>query len=302
MENYCGRNDSRDVEAHLEAMRVKNYSPATVEQIRYMLGRFLSFLQSRDCVLPDVALEDLEAFRLYLVDRRYAVQSVARFMEVVRRFFGWLEETQRIFMNPARLLIVKRPHRPILFVPSEEQVKKLLAQPDVSTPLGIRDRAFMELIYSTGVRITEASSVSIFDLDLDRGAVRIMGKGRKERIAPLGKHAIFWLRQYLRESRPKLIRDHIDQQALWVTREGKRAKSPITYQQMIFEYSRAAGLRRISPHALRRACATHMLQHGAHPVQIQFLLGHAGLNTLGQYLRVTINDLRKMHKASRPGN
>ena len=302
MENRCGHTDSADVTAHLDAMRAKKFSAATIQQVEYMLGKFLSFLQSRERTLREAALDDLEAFRLYLVDRRFAAQSVARFMEVVRRFFGWLEETQRVFMNPARTLIVKRPHRPILFVPSEEQVKKLLAQPDVSTPLGIRDRAFMEVIYSTGARLTEAASVTIFDPDLDRGALRVLGKGRKERVVPLGKQAVFWLRQYLREARPKLIGDNIDEQALWVTREGKRAKTPATYQQMIMEYSRIAGMRRISPHALRRACATHMLRHGAHPVQIQFLLGHAGLNTLGQYLRITITDLKKMHRESRPGN
>ena len=302
MKNYCGHTDSADVAAHLEEMRVKKFSPATVDQVDYMLGKFLSFLQSRECTLRDTTLNDLEAFQLHLVNRSYAVMSVTRFMEVVRRFFGWLEKTQRVFMNPARALIVKRPHRPILFVPSEKQVKELLALPDVSTPLGIRDRAFMELIYATGARLTEAASVSVFDPDLDRGVLRVMGKGRKERIVPLGKHAVFWLRQYLREARPKLIRDNIDEQALWLTREGTRAKTPATYQQMIMEYTRTAGLRRISPHALRRACATHMLQHGAHPVQIQFLLGHAGLNTLGQYLRVTITDLKKMHRESKPGN
>jgi len=160
----------------------------------------------------------------------------------------------------------------------------------------------MELIYSTGARLTEAASVTIFDPDLDRGVLRVLGKGRKERVVPLGRHAIFWLRRYIREARPKLIKDNIDEHALWVTIEGAKSKTPQTFQSAIAEHSKAAGLRRISPHALRRACATHMLRHGAHPVQIQFLLGHAGLNTLGQYLRVTITDLKKMHKQSKPGN
>lgn len=302
MENLNGHIDSESVAAHLENMRVRKFSPATTVQIEYMLRKLLEFLHQRDKTVQDATLDDLEAFRLRLVDKPYAAQSVARFMEVVRRFFDWLEETQRVFMNPAKDLIVKRPHRPILFVPSEAHVKKLLAQPDVTTPIGIRDRAFMELIYSTGARLTEAASVTIFDPDLERGVLRVLGKGRKERIVPLGKHAIFWLRQYLREARPKLVKDNIDEQALWITRDGTKSKTPQTFQVTIAEYSKAAGLPRISPHALRRACATHMLRHGAHPVQIQFLLGHAGLNTLGQYLRVTITDLKKMHKASKPGN
>ena len=286
----------------MEAMRVKRFSPATVQQVDYMLEKLLAFLQARGRALQDTTADDLEAFRLSLVDHEFAAQSVARFMEVARRFFGWLEATQKIFLNPAAALVVKRPHRPILFVPTEEQVKTLLAQPDVSTPIGIRDRAFMETIYATGARLGEAAAVSIFDPDLDRGLLRVMGKGRKERVVPLGKHAVHWLRQYLREARQKLAGENIDEQALWLTREGRRAKALGTWQQMLAEYARAAGLPRISPHALRRACATHMLQHGAHPVEIQFLLGHAGLNTLGQYLRVTITDLKKMHKASKPGH
>ena len=300
--NRFGHTDNADVAAYLETMRVREFSKATIDQSTYILGRFLSFIQSRECALQDATLDDLEAFELHLTNRPYAAMSIARFMTVVRQFFGWMEKTQRVFLNPARNLIVKMPHRPILFVPSEAQVKKLLAQPDVSTPLGIRDRAFMELIYATGTRLTEAASVSIFDPDFDRGVLRVLGKGRKERMVPLGKHAIFWMRQYLREARPKLIRDNIDEAAFWITRDGTKPKTPQSMQVVIADYSKQAGLRRISPHALRRACATHMLQHGAHPVQIQFLLGHANLNMLGQYLRVTINDLKKMHKASLPGH
>jgi len=282
-------------------MRIKRYSPSTISQVEYIMRRFLAYAHERGRILRDITPDDLDAFRLYLVDADFAAQSVARFMEVIRRFFEYLEETRTIFMNPARDLIVKRPSRPLLYVPSEEDVKILLAQPDVTRPLGLRDRAYMELVYSTGARCSEAFSRTVFDLDLHQKTFRVMGKGAKERIVPVGKHALLWMRRYLKKGRPALVGDHPDRTALWVSSLGEPLTSPQIFKQVMAKYCKAAGIRLITPHALRRACATHMLRHGAHPVQIQFLLGHARLKTLGQYLRVTVTDLKAMHRKSRPG-
>jgi len=293
--------DSGEVEEYLESLRVRKLSPATVQQSGYMLNLLLGFLDGRGIRLQDAAMADVEAYRLMLGERKYAAMTVARCMTVVRLFFRWLEQRQKIFLNPAEGLVVGRVVRPILFVPSRAQVKLLLAQPDVSRPLGVRDRAFLEVLYSTGARLQEMMALGLSDPDLTRGVLRLMGKGRKERMVPLGRQAVHWLRKYLREARPRLVGENVDEPALWVGGNTRRKAGGQALQRQLQTYSRRCGLPSLSPHALRRACATHMLANGAHPVQIQMLLGHAGMNTLGQYLRVTITDLRKAHKRSKPG-
>ena len=186
-------------------------------------------------------------------------------------------------------------------VPTEAEMKKLLSLPDVLTPVGMRNRAMLEVMYSTGVRRGELLGMTLFDPDYDRGTVRVCGKGRKDRMLPLGKHALHWLRQYTREARPKMVKDQIDVRALWVSKDGDPL-SGIRVDQMIRQHVARAGIKkRISAHSIRRACATHMLAHGAHPVQIQMLLGHSSLQTLSQYLQVGIRDMMKTHYQTRPG-
>jgi integrase/recombinase XerD len=176
----------------------------------------------------------------------------------------------------------------------------LLRQPDISTPLGVRDRAFIEVAYSTGARRAELTGLTIHDLNLDAGLLRLMGKGRKERMVPLGRQAVQWLHTYLSDIRPRLARGRLDEDWLWLGQEGKPIQAA-GLRMMLRVHSIRAGLKPVSVHALRRACVTHMLRNGAHPVQIQTLLGHADLTSLSQYLRLTIRDIRKMHAASKVG-
>ena len=196
-------------------------------------------------------------------------------------------------------MILRKPPRLIHYVPSEDDVRRLLTAPKTHTRGGLRDRAFMEVLYSTGARLIEMASISIFDVDLRRAALRLHGKGRKQRTVPLGKKAIRWLEDYLR-LRHTLLNGNPDIEALWLNTRG----GPLSYQgaeKIVLRNSQAAGLRPFSSHALRRACATHMLRNGAHPVQLQMLLGHACLRHLGQYLDVTITELKKTHEHSKPG-
>jgi site-specific recombinase XerD len=143
--------------------------------------------------------------------------------------------------------------------------------------------------------------MTIFDPDLDKGCVRVMGKGSKERVVPMGRQSVLWVRQYLQSSRPRLLKERIDVHALWIGHDGTPLHT--SRLEMIFgKYRAEAGVEtNVTPHAVRRACATHMLRNGAHPVQVQMLLGHATLNTLSQYLQVTIRDLKSMHEQSKVG-
>jgi integrase/recombinase XerC len=153
------------------------------------------------------------------------------------------------------------------------------------------------------MRIGELLRMSVLDADIGNRTVRVSGKGNKERIVPMGRHAAFWLGKYLSAARKEHFRDDggsIRENRLWVNANGGRLDRNAV-SVMLAARCRAAGVRRTSPHAIRRACATHMLRNGAHPVQLQMLLGHADLRTLGHYLRLTIADIKDMHKRSRPG-
>jgi integrase/recombinase XerD len=244
---------------------------------------------------------DLEQYRLLLVEKPYAAPTQELYLRCVRDFFRHLERTQRLFANPAADIVIHKPGRALQPVPTEADVRKLLAQPDTTTPAGVRDRAYLEMFYSTGIRLEELVGLDLADPILKQGRLRVFGKGRKERVVPLGKHALAWLRQYLKDVRPAFQKDP-DEQALWIGPRAGRRMQAVQIQQDLQRYSRQARLAiSISPHALRRACATHMLRNGAHPVQIQMLLGHVTLHNLSQYLRVTVTDMAKMHRRSKPG-
>lgn len=284
----------------LETLRQRRQSENTLRSAGFAFGHLDVFLKTEGKDLSDIAADDLDRFRRLLTERGLAIMTADLVLRHVRRLFRWLAATGKIFLDPAALWSLPKPDRPLMDVPTEKQVARLLAQPDTTSPRGVRDRAWIETAYSTGARLEELGALTIFDPDFDRGLLRVMGKGRKERMLPLGKQAVHWLRQYLRDARPKLTRGRLNEERLWLGTGGRPLSGP-AMRLVLRQHARAAGLPPLSPHALRRACATHMLRNGAHPVQIQLLLGHADLTTLSQYLRLTIRDIRKMHAASKPG-
>lgn len=287
--------------AYLARLQARQYSVKTLCAYSQALKPFCAFLvESGAERLPDVTVAHLEQYRLRLVRRNLARATAYGYLRIIRGFFQYLEQAQAIFVNPARALDLPKYERRLLTVPTEEEVKRLLAQPDVSTPRGIRDRAMLEMFYATGARLEELARMNLAAVDRTQGAIRVMGKGRKERMLPLGRHARHWLDTYLRDARPRFSRRDPDEPALWVGRYGRRLQRE-NIQVLLRHYAQQAALRPlISPHALRRACATHMLRRGAHPVQIQMLLGHATLENLSHYLRVTMTDLHKAYARSNP--
>ena len=281
-------------------MRQRRQSENTIKTAGFAFGHLESFLATTGKTIRDVQPDDLDVFRRHLLDHGLATTTVDIVLRQGRRFFRWLAENGEIFIDPGALWTISKPDAPLQSVPTEKEMTKLLAGIDITRPRGIRDRAMLETAYSTGTRLEELCNLTIFDADLDHGMLRVMGKGRKERMLPLGKQAVHWLRAYIRDARPKLTKGKLNEEKLWLGKEGEKMSAEAV-RMMLAALSRETGLKRISPHALRRACATHMLQHGAHPVQIQLLLGHADLKTLSQYLRLTIKDIKRMHAGSNPG-
>ena len=289
------------IEEHLAWHRSRKYSPKSVESFRKGLSHLTVLLDSRGIKrVQDVRLDDLEAFRRRLIDREMAPGSVELYCRTARRFFDWLTDTQRIFVNPGAEFVIPKVKHNILDVPSEEDIRKLLEAPDPTTLIGLRNRALIETAYGTGARLGEMAGLELQDVDLKEGQVRLKGKG-KERLVPLGCQASRWIKRYVRKGRPKLLGDQGKERALWIGCYG----SPLSAQAIRVQFrkhAQEAGITvRLSPHSLRRACVTHMLRNGAHPAQIQAMLGHADLKTLSQYLQVGIADLKAMHQKSNPG-
>jgi len=291
------------VAAYIEQMKGKRYEPGTLDKRLYAVRCLFSWLdlQGDDIALQDLTAEDVEKYQAYTRKRPISGVTADSLIADARKFFQFLEASGRIFINPMEHAVIRWTPRRIKFVPSETDMRKLLAAVDTTKPNGTRDRALLEVMYSTGARLGEILRMTIFDPDLDRGTVRVFGKGKKERVLPLGKHAVLWLKQYLKAARPKLQGDRVEVNGLWLGQTGDPLKHS-RIDQIVKAAVDTAGLDRvISSHAIRRACATHMLRGGAHPVQIQMLLGHANLNSLSQYLQVTITDMQKMHQRSKPG-
>ncbi len=222
-----------------------------------------------------------------------------RRLSVFRRFYRFLMREGRRADDPTqRIRTARRPQRfPTTL--SSEQVEALLAAPDTSTPLGLRDRAMLETLYATGLRVSELVGLPVAGVSLDQGVVRVIGKGNKERLVPLGEHACHWLSRWLAECRQPLLGERASN-AMFVTQRGA-AMTRQMFWTLIKRYSIVAGIRGpLSPHTLRHAFATHLLQHGADLRVVQMLLGHADISTTQIYTHVARERLKSLHAEHHP--
>jgi integrase/recombinase XerD len=287
---------------YMQHLASRNYSKASIKSYTNALERFMAYVAGQKVKEPnEITYNHIWAYCSYLETKGYSEHTKDLYLRSVKGWLNWLAEENRIFLNPAATLKSPYYRRRLMPVPSEKEVKLLLKKPDLATDAGIRDRAMTEALYSTGVRVSELVGMNIGHVDIEQGRARIFGKGSKERVVPLGKHAVLWIKRYFDDARPYLCRKSPNERALWLGERGGRIH-PARVAHILKTYSKNAGLTQgITPHSMRRACATHMLRGGAHPVQIQILLGHSSLKMLSQYLQTTIVDLHKMHKKSRPG-
>jgi len=226
-------------------------------------------------------------------------RTTARLLSTLRRFYRYLLRENEISTDPTVSLEGPKLGRPIPKSISEEQVEKLLHMPPVDTPLGLRDRAMLEVLYATGLRVSELVGLTIEQANLEAGVVRIVGKGRKERLVPLGEEAIIWVTNFLREARPGILKGQISD-ILFPTTRG-RGLTRQAFWHNIKRYAGLAGLAtQPSPHTLRHAFATHLLNHGADLRVVQMLLGHADLSTTQIYTHVARERLKQLHSRHHP--
>lgn len=234
------------------------------------------------------------------LSRTLRASSQARYVSTLRRFYRHLLTRGRIGTDPTlKLPAPLKPSR-LPKVLSERQVEELLAAPATETPLGLRDRAMLETLYASGLRVSELVGLRLHEINLDMGVVRVFGKGSKERLVPLGEQAGDWLRRYLREARPALLGEHRSDD-LFVTTRGA-AMTRQAFWALIKRYALQTGgdPARLSPHVLRHAFATHLLNHGADLRVVQLLLGHADISTTQIYTHVARERLKSLHAEHHP--
>ncbi len=273
---------------------------ATLDSYRSDLGRLAGWLAEQGYEpLLDIRETTLTAFIAHLA-RQTRASSQARYLSTLRRFYRWQVGRGRLVSDPT--LTLANPSLPSRLpkVMSEKQVETLLDSPDLDTPLGLRDRAMLETIYATGLRVSELVNLKLHEVGLADGVLRALGKGSKERLVPLGQLAIDWIKRYLDEARPDILHgQHSD--ALFVTARGS-AMTRQAFWQLIKRYALVAGIdpAKLSPHVLRHAFATHLLNHGADLRVVQLLLGHADISTTQIYTHVARERLKSLHAEHHP--
>lgn len=293
--------DKGFIDIYLVYLRdVRRMSPNTVESYAHDLAVLAEFADRRDLAVDRLERQDLEAFVRHLMSSGLAPRSVARTVACVRGFYRFSAMEQKRESSPADDL---RPPRAWAALPkflSLEEVDLLLAQPDPATPRGLRDKTLIEVLYATGLRVSELIALRAGDLNLDEGYLTCIGKGDKQRMVPLGHEAADWVRRYIREGRPTLIRKKHSPWLFVNARDGGPL-SRVGFWKVLKEYGIKAGItRNLSPHVLRHSFATHLLERGADLRMIQMMLGHADLSTTQIYTHVLEARLRAAYDKFHP--
>jgi len=281
-------------------------SAHTVRLRESAVGAFIRWADERSLTDPtQLSRAVLEGYQRHLHHYRKANGEPLSFatqatrLNPLRAFFKWMARERRILYNPATELVLPKPPRQLpKALLSVVQVEAVIHAPDVSTPMGLRNRAILETLYSTAIRRSELTALKLYEVDLDRGTLMVrLGKGRRDRLIPIGERACAWIRRYLEEVRPLLA--IAEDATLFLTDYGEPFERH-RLSDMVAKYMRHAGLTHGSCHALRHACATHMLENGADIRFIQVLLGHSELSTTQIYTQVAIGKLKAIHAATHP--
>lgn len=278
----------------------KGLSENTVQSYRLDLTALCDWLDKNDLSLETLDAVDLQGFLGERLEKGYKATSTARMLSAMRKLFQYLyREKYRVDDPSAVLSSPKLPSRLPKYL-TEQQVSDLLNTPDVDVPLELRDKAMLELLYATGLRVTELVSLTIENMSVQQGVVRVIGKGNKERIVPMGEEAAYWVRQFMLYGRPVLLNGQSSdivfpsQRAQQMTRQ--------TFWHRVKHYAILADIDAdaLSPHVLRHAFATHLVNHGADLRVVQMLLGHTDLSTTQIYTHVAKERLKRLHERFHP--
>lgn len=294
------RADSLLIQAFIEVLWGEDgLSQNTLQSYQRDLERFACWLNEQALHLNNVDVQVLQHYLTLRAEERASVASTSRFISTARRFYRYLLREGVIQADP--MLLIERPKRARILPKtlSETDVESLLQAPDIQNSIGLRDRAMLEVLYATGLRVSELVGLELFQINLELGIVRVVGKGDKERLVPLGEEAIDWVRRYLSISRVELLVNPQDE-TLFPSRRGSKMTRQ-TFWHRIKGYALKAGIDKpLSPHVLRHAFATHLINHGADLRVVQMMLGHSDLSTTQIYTHVAQQRLQNLHREHHP--
>jgi integrase/recombinase XerD len=289
------------IERFLDALWMeRGLSDNTLSAYRNDLTQFALWLELNNS--PDLLAVERAQLMDYMAlrsEQQRSPRSSARLLSSLRRFYTWCRRERLLEEDPTRLLSAPKLGRPLPDTLSEAEVEKLLDAPDSKTTLGLRDRTMLELLYATGLRVSELVSLQEQQVNLRQGVVRVTGKGQKERLVPMGEVAIDWLRRYTNEARPELAAGQMSAELFLTQRKSGMTRQAFWY--LIKRYARQVGIQaHLSPHTLRHAFATHLLNHGADLRAVQMLLGHSNISTTQIYTHVAKARLQALHAQHHP--
>ena len=286
------------IDVFIDAMWLESgLSKNTLSAYRSDLSRLAKFIDTQSLVT--LAQADIQKFLALMMAQGTKASSSARVLSTLRRFYRYQIRENRMSSDPCAQVLSPKQGRPLPKAMSEQQVDDLLGAPDVNSSLGLRDRAMLETIYATGLRVSELVDLTLLEVSLSVGVVRIIGKGNKERLVPLGENAIDWIERYQASARPSLLKER-QCDTLFVTARGA-GMTRHAFWHIIKKHALKAGIDQgLSPHTLRHAFATHLINHGADLRSVQMLLGHADLSTTQIYTHIARERLQSLHAQHHP--
>jgi len=295
------KKDQTRIDAFLDALWAeRGLSQNTLAAYGRDLKGLSQWLEQENLELLSVTEVNLQKYLVNRIKSGVKTRSIARIISTLRRFYRYQLRENKVQTDPTALIELPKLDKPLPSSLSEEQVEALLNATDIHTDLGLRDRSMLELLYATGLRVTELVSLKYNQLSLQQGVLRVIGKGDKERLVPMGDEAVDWLKQYIEEARPALMKGKGISEYLFVTKRGS-AMTRQAFWYLIKRYAIIAGIKqKLSPHTLRHAFATHLLNHGADLRVVQLLLGHSDLSTTQIYTHVAKARLQKLHQQHHP--
>jgi integrase/recombinase XerD len=290
--------DSASIERFLDALWMeRGLSNSTLAAYRSDLNALSRYVRSNEATLTVAGAADLMGFLGQFVDA--SARSTARRLSTIRRYYQYQVREQLRDDDPSVKIAAPRLGRSLPKSVSEAEIEALLLAPDLETALGLRDRAMLEVLYASGLRVSELVGLMITQVNMGQGVVRVLGKGGKERLVPLGEEALNWLTRYVQTGRPDLL-DARNPDVLFPSNRG-RVMARQTFWYAIKRYAKRAGIgSTLSPHTLRHAFATHLLNHGADLRVVQLLLGHSSISTTQIYTHVARARLKELHSKHHP--
>ena len=276
----------------------KGLSKNTLTAYRNDIQTFSNWYKGNS--LLEVERVDLLDYLAHRLKQGFSTRSTARSLSSLRAFYSHLTVRHNLKEDPTSRVESPKLGRSLPKTLSEEEVERLIQAPDVDDDIGLRDRAMLELIYACGLRVSELISLDILNINLRQGVIRVIGKGEKERLVPMGEEALHWIERYINKSRPNFIKADNKITEVFLSKRGK-AMTRQTFWYRLKEYAQLASINKeLSPHTLRHAFATHLINHGADLRTVQLLLGHSSLSTTQIYTEVARHRMKELHNEHHP--